>query len=291
MGLRARTLDLHVEGVGGEGAVEGRQHGHFHGAEHRLHHDHGHGGAEVVARGSLRGGRQTDQGVSKSSNSAFFTMSRVIAAEMRLDQVAHADVPVEAVGSVRDAGVLELAERDRALEVVGMDDEAALRMDLERLVGGAFEIDGDAIGLADDHVVRGGFLRGVYRTHGGSELLLLQDLAADQRQRDAEAAIIAIGLQIVRRDGDAGCVEPGPGKRSGLREGQDVGPVLAAHFQDHGGIRALDLPVPVLGMDEPAVLRDLRHGHDACAAVGILVGHRAARRQDAGRASGSPSWH
>ena len=65
---RARPVD-DFERVSRELAVECRQRRDLHHPARRLHQDHRHRGAEIVA-GVLRGGRHTDQGSAKSSNSA-----------------------------------------------------------------------------------------------------------------------------------------------------------------------------------------------------------------------------
>ena len=80
---------------------------------------------------------------------------------------------------------------------------AEIGMHLRRVGGYTPEVDGHPSAVADDHVVGGRFLRAIDRAHGGRELLAFQHLAADQRERDARLPIVAVGLQIVRGNGDA----------------------------------------------------------------------------------------
>jgi hypothetical protein len=83
---------------------------------------------------------------------------------------------------------------------------------------------------------------------------------------------IAVALQIVGGDRDAGTVQAGAGEAAGLGEGQDVGAIVAADAQDDGGLGALGLPVPVLGVDERPVGGGGGQGDEAGAAIDDLGG-------------------
>ena len=206
-------------------------------------------------------------------------------ADLRREQVAHAQVAIERIGRVGDARVLQLGQRHRAHEVVGVDQQSALGMDLEGLVGRALEVDGHAADVADHHVVGRRLRRHVDRAHRERDVLALENLAADECQRHAELPVVAVRLEVVGGDGDARGVEAGAREPARLGEREEIGAVVAPHAQDDGGLGALGFPVPVLRVDQPAGVRGLRQRHHAGAAVGRL-GARPAARGDpaAGRA-------
>ena len=106
-------------------------------------------------------------------------------------------------------------------------------------------------------------------------MLRLQHLAPDEGQRHTEPPVVAVALEVVGRDGDPGRVEARAREAAGLGEGEEIGAVVAAHAEHDGRLRALDLPVPVLRVDEPPSLRGLRQRDDARAR--LVAGDSAAK--------------
>src|SRR5947208_1070607 len=165
---------------------------------------------------------------------------------------------------------------EEAMLVVLSGESGALGgMHLEGLVGRALEVDRHALGVADDHVVGGRLRRHVHRAQGQGQVLRLQHLAPDEGQRHTEPPVVAVALEVVGRDGDPGRVEARAREAAGLGEGEEIGAVVAAHAEHDGRLRALDLPVPVLRVDEPPSLRGLRQRDDARAR--LVAGDSAAK--------------
>ncbi|GGG22987.1 hypothetical protein GCM10010964_08910 [Caldovatus sediminis] len=113
-------------------------------------------------------------------------------------------------------------------------------------------------------------------------VLLLQRLAPQEGERDALGAVVAVALQVVRGEADAGGVEAGAREAAGLDEGEDVGAVLAAEAQHHAGPGAFGLPVPVLAVQQRAVGARLGQDDGAGAALGRGAGGGGGLRRAAG---------
>ena len=145
-------------------------------------------------------------------------------------------------------------------------------MHLKGLVRRAFEIDGDRgpvrAATAYHHVVCGGLRGRMHCLHRQGEVFLLQHLAPNQRQGNADVAVIAVRLQVVRGDTDADAVHAGPRQPASFGEGEDIRSVVAADMQHDSGLGALGFPIPVLRMDQDVVGGRFRHhGNSGCAAI------------------------
>ena len=86
------------------------------------------------------------------------------------------------------------------------------------------------------------------------------------------ALVVAVALQGVGREADAGRVQARAREAARFGEGEDVGPVVAMDAQQHAGLGALGAPVPVLAVQQHAVGAGFGQGERRGAAVRHLLG-------------------
>jgi hypothetical protein len=133
--------------------------------------------------------------------------------------------------------------------------------------------------MADHQVVGRGLRRAIDGPQCQREVPGLQQLPAHQRQRHALLRVVTVAGKIVAGDGNARRVHAGTCQPASLGEREDVGTVVAPDAQHHTRFGALPAPVPVLAVQQAAVLGDLGHEHGAGASVRVAVGARHFRRR------------
>ena len=277
---------LHIQGVAGELTIDGWQRRNLEMAPGRIHEQHRHGGAEVTFQRKARrttdrprGGEIIEEGLAQ-------VVQRQVP-QVLVQQFAYAHVAIERIRCCLDPHVLELAERHRALEMVGMDQHAILRVHEEGFVRRALKVQREAARVADHQVIRRRLRRAVDRAHGDRDMLGFEQLATNQRQRHPFLRVIAVGGEVISRYRDARCIHAGAGQSARFGKGKDVWAIVTTDPQHHASVGALLAPVPVLPVQETSSRRDLRQQYCAGAAVGLLVwdgdfGRRLGEPEDLG---------